>query len=81
MRNLSIKYKVNTRKEQIALKSDVQQGYCMSSILFNLYGGCLIKETLKDIGVFIVEYRRINIIKYVDYIWWCCPIRRKGCSR
>ena len=44
----------------------VRQGYCMSPILFNLYGEYLIKEALAEVGDFKIGGRIIKKVRFVD---------------
>ena len=53
-----------TRSVQIG--RGVQQGCCLSSILFNLYSKCLTKEALDGLGDFKVGGQIIQTVKYAD---------------
>ena len=44
----------------------VQQGCCLSPILFNLYSECLTKEALDGLGDFNIGRQFIQTVKYAD---------------
>ena len=44
----------------------VQQGRCLSPILFNLYSECLTKEALEGLGDFNIGGEIIQTVKYAD---------------
>jgi hypothetical protein len=53
-----------TRSVQIG--RGVQQGCCLSPILFNLYSKCLTKEALDGLGDFKLGGQIIQTVKYAD---------------
>ena len=56
-----VKLRLNQMKtDNVKIGRGVRQGYCMSPILFNLYGEYLIKEALAEVGDFKIEGRIIN---------------------
>jgi len=44
----------------------VRQGYCLSPILFNLYGECPTKEVLEGFGDLKIGGQIIHIVQYED---------------
>ena len=43
-----------------------RQGYCMSPILFDLYGEYLMKEALAEVGDFKIGGRIINKVRFAE---------------
>jgi len=54
-----------TRSVQIG--RGVQQGCCLSPILFNMYSECLTKKALDGLGDFNIRGQIIQTVKYSEY--------------
>jgi len=66
-----MKQKVKVRMDRgqtrcVQIGRGVQQGCCLSPILFNLYCECLTKEALDRLGDFKVGGQIIHTVKYAD---------------
>ena len=52
--------------ETVEIGRGVRQGYCMASILFNLYGKYLIEEALAKVGDFKIRGKIILKTRFAD---------------
>ena len=63
----SVKVRLNRGETRsVKIGRGVRQGCCLSSIRFNLYSKCLIKEALQGFGDFKIGGQIIQTVEYAD---------------